>query len=128
MVSLVFRWDVIESKFYYRVQIWRSARAANVFKIVNLAEQVFSYIMQTVLLNPLYIVTLCKYLGTPYNNNMLEFMILKVGCAERHNEVAETNQRTVGFSEDTNNNMGVQNHSGYLVSRIKTLLNNIFNF
>ena len=47
---------------------------------------------------------------------MLQLVIVEVGGSERHHEVPEADERTVGVSEETDNNVTVEYSHGGLVT------------
>ena len=55
------------------------------------------------------------YLCRPNDDDVFELMVLEVGGAQRHHEVAEADERPVGLREQTDHQMVVQHHPCYFV-------------
>ena len=55
-------------------------------------------------------------LHTAHDHDVLQFVVVEVGGSERHHEVAEANERTVGVSEQTDNDVTVEDSHGSLVT------------
>ena len=61
-------------------------------------------------------------LHAAHNHHMLQLVIVEVGGSERHHEVPEADERTVGVSEETDNNVTIENSHGGLVPIQDTVL------
>ena len=59
-------------------------------------------------------------LHTAHDHDVLQFVVVEVGGSERHHEVAEANERTVGVSEQTDNDVAVEDSHGGLVTVLNT--------
>ena len=53
---------------------------------------------------------------TPDNDDMLQLVVVEVGGSQRHHEVAEPDERTVGVSEQTDNHVTIEDSHGRLVT------------
>ena len=52
---------------------------------------------------------------------MFQLVVVEVGGSQRHHEVAESDERTVGVCEQTDNHVTIEDSHGRLV----TILNNV---
>ena len=55
-------------------------------------------------------------LHTPHDHHVLQLVVVEVGGSERHHEVPEADKRTVRVSEETDNNVTIENSHGGLVT------------
>ena len=52
---------------------------------------------------------------------MLQLVVVEVGGSQRHHEVAEPNQRTVGVCEQTDNHVTIEDSHGRLVAILENI-------
>ena len=55
-------------------------------------------------------------LHAAHDHHVLQLVVVEVGGSERHHEVPEADERTVGVSEETDNNVTVEYSHGGLVT------------
>ena len=58
---------------------------------------------------------------TAHNDDVFQLVVVEVGGSQRHHEVAEPDERTVGVSEQADNHVAIEDSHGRLV----TILDNV---
>ena len=53
---------------------------------------------------------------TAYNDDVFQLVVVEVGGSQRHHEVPEPDERTVGVSEQTDNHVAIEDSHGRLVT------------
>ena len=59
---------------------------------------------------------------TAHNNYMFQLVVVEVGGSQRHHEVAESDERTVGVCEQTDNHVTIEDSHGRLVTILNKVL------
>ena len=52
---------------------------------------------------------------TAHDDDMFQLVVVEVGGSQRHHEVPEPDERTVGVSEQTDNHVAIEDSHGSLV-------------
>ena len=59
---------------------------------------------------------------TAYNDDVFQLVVVEVGGSQRHHEVAEPDERTVGVSKQTDNHVTIEDSHGRLVTILNKIL------